>query len=87
MKFDAKVVPTGRGTYGPFDDGRTIGYLDFADPDGGGTDRATAAEGTNLDGIELFQPVELAFELYVANGNQRKLRTFGPARAQAVKAA
>jgi hypothetical protein len=87
MKFPAKVVVTGRGTYGPFDDGRTIAYIDIADPDGGGADRATAAEGVDLDGIELFKPVTLDFELYVANGNQRKLRTFGPAGAARMQAA
>ena len=85
MKFTAKVVPTGRGEYGPFEDGRTIEYLDFADPDGGGTDRATAAQDTDLGDLPLFQPVELAFEQYVTDGNKRKLRTFG--KAQAVRAA
>jgi hypothetical protein len=86
MRFNAKVVPTGRGAYGPFDDGRTIAYLDFADPDGGGSDRATAAEGVKLDDLELFKPVELTFELYVTDGNKRKLRTHGAA-GRAVQAA
>lgn len=90
MKFTAKVVPTGRGVYGPFRDDpskRTIPYLEFADPDGGGSDKATAAEGVDLDAVSLFQPAELLFELYVADG-KRKLRTFGPAPAvSSVKAA
>lgn len=90
MKFTANVVPTGRGAYGPFKDdptGRTIPYLEIADPGGGGTDRATAAEGVDLDAVELFKPAELAFELYVADG-KRKLRTFGLApKSSAVRAA
>ena len=80
MKFNATVVPTGRGQYGPFENGRFIAYLDFADPDGGGSDRATAGEGVNLEEVDLFQPVELSFEMYLGgqDGRSRKLRTFGP---------
>lgn len=94
MKFSATVVPTATGAYGPFKDdvgtereGRTIAYLDFADADGGGPDRATAGEGVDLSTLELFKPVELRFELYTAAAvvgvgvNARKLRTFGPSSA------
>jgi len=83
MRFSAEVIPTGRGQYGPFSDGRTIGYLNFTEADGGDGDRATAGEGVNLETVELFKPVMLDFEVYVTSsegGNKRKLRTFGPSK-------
>lgn len=90
MRFSAEVVPIGFGVYGPFKDAddpnRTIPYLEFADSDGGGSDRATAAEGVTFEKIALFQPIKLDFELYSAN-DKRKLRTYGPTGAASAPAA
>lgn len=88
MKFNAKVVPVARGHYGPFDDGRTIDYVELADPaEGGSVERATAARDVQLSSLELFKEIELTLELYRGDG-KLKLRCHGPAIATpAVKAA
>jgi len=88
MRFTATVVPVGLGAYS-FDDGSKVPYVDFADPEGSGSDRATAGQGVDLDTLELFKPVALDFELYLGGreGKTRKLRTHGRAGVATVKAA
>jgi hypothetical protein len=91
MKFSAEVVPTGHGEYGPFADGNSIPYLDFAATDGSGADRATVGQGADAGAIRslpLFKPVVLDFETTPAGeGQKRKLRTFGPSAASVRAAA
>lgn len=88
MRITAKLIPVGRGAYGPFNDGRTIAYVDLASEDGGDVVRATQAQHatTSVEQLELFKPINAALEL-VSQDNKLKLRFLGLADAKPVSAA
>jgi hypothetical protein len=60
------------GEWGPFDDGRTIGYADIIDATGGGTFRATLAEGATPP--DLYEQGDAELEFYVNSSNKLKVR-------------
>lgn len=78
MRITAKLIPVGRGAYGPFQDGRSIPYVDLASDDGGDVVRATQGQQatTSVDQLELFKPIKAALEL-VSQDNKLKLRFLG----------
>jgi hypothetical protein len=85
VKFNASVIPVGKGEYGPFDvtDKETgnvskvsYPYYDLAAEDGSGSHKATLAQGVTMD-APLFKPVLVTLELT----DKGKLRCHGLAKA------
>jgi hypothetical protein len=60
MRAAIEGVLVNRDQYGPFDDGRTIPFVDLASPDGGGLIRLTVAEqyeGPAIADLTLLEPM------------------------------
>jgi hypothetical protein len=95
MRFQAEVLVTGHGQYGPFKDavgtereGVTYPYIEFADPSEGGSTRATLAQGVAISDVPgVMQQGELVFELYERDRGQLKLRCHGRAGSALAAAA
>jgi hypothetical protein len=80
------VVVAALGQWGPFDDGRTIKYVDLVDGDGGGIFRASYAEGYDGAGLGPMLTGTADLEFHVRDG-KTKCRVHGFKAQVSAKAA
>jgi hypothetical protein len=87
MRIRKPLLVASVGQYGPFDDGRTIRYVDFVDPEGGGLLRATFGQDLPADTeLPLTSQGEADLELHATEKGLR-LRLHGYTLAQGVRKA
>ena len=79
MRVNAEMVVAAADHYGPFDDGRTIAYVDLVDGAGGGIFRATLAEGVESPPVLARGRADLEF--HVRDGKVKsRLHGFDPGK-------
>ena len=71
------VVVAALGEWGPFDDGRTIPYVDLADGEGGGIIRASVAEDAKVDGLASLARGSAEVDFHVNRDGKLKARLHG----------
>lgn len=54
---------SGKGVYGPFDDGSSIPYVELAAPDGSAIGRALPIDGVDVSKVPPFAPIRVRLGL------------------------
>jgi hypothetical protein len=86
VRIKETMIVASVGQYGPFDDGKTVPFVELLDPSGGGVFRATASSDATGTPPAVATQARVDLELYIRDG-RIKCRYHSITAADAAKAA